>query len=236
MEYVLLADLLIFLILAVIISAMGLTEKSRERRNTVNRLMDGLRFNTDPKNRKKFIKGLYFLTAYIPDYKNAAKTFKNIMRRTPDPLDKAYCADWLGKCGEALGDDEIAAGYYAVAAEVAPSDIYALNKLANYYHNDEYEKAEYFYKRVLFYDPASSDVYYRLGKLYSRYGEADKAIEQYALAIKTNNGYVAPMAETAIEYAKKGDKKNILKYFLLAAANDLHEFDKLEEAIKECLS
>ncbi|MDR0223397.1 MAG: tetratricopeptide repeat protein [Oscillospiraceae bacterium] len=225
-----------FLVLFPVLLVMARAAKQRERRNRIERLFDETRFGADAKAKKRFRKALGLIVSDDVKFGKASRIFKRIMNKTADPLDRAYCAQWYGKCREAGGDEFYAATFYTEAVRIAPSDVFALNRLANYYHDKDYEKSERYYRQSLEYDPTETRVYFGLGKLYSRNGEPEKAIKQYETAIAVNNGYVAPMAEAAIEYAKKGDKENCLKYYLLAMANDLYEFDKLEEEIKLCLS
>jgi tetratricopeptide (TPR) repeat protein len=154
---------------------------------------------------------------------------------TPDPVDKAYCLGWAGRCFEDYGDIAVAATCYAAAAAVAPSDVYALERLGDFFW--EFDSAESIerYEQLIEYDPLAPRAYYKLGKLHSVRDEPEKAIERYMTAIKVHNGYVAPMAEAAVECAKIGDKANLMKYYYLAMANDVFEFEKLCENIEENL-
>jgi tetratricopeptide (TPR) repeat protein len=224
-----------------LITLMGV-RRLREDRNRVERFTDATRFNADLRAKKLFKKNIGFVTGgrYVDlkyrDYraKKAAKIFKKIAEKVSDPLDKAYCLEWAGRCYELCGDGNGAVACYDLAVKIAPSYVFALNRLA-YYFNDDYKQAEEYYKRSLEYAPTDASTYYNLGRLYSRNGEAEKAIEQYKTAIAVNNGDVAAMAETAIEYAKKGDRENCLKYYLLAAVNNVNEIEQLEEAITACI-
>jgi len=225
---------------AVIMFIILAVEKRRRYLRKAASLLNDSRLNTDPKGRKAFIKALGFamenndvsLYFNINGTKIAVGMFEKVMESTPDPLDKSYCAEYIGRCYETAENYGMSAEYYEKALEYSPSNTYALGRLAEF----DDEKAEEYYKRILYYDPSNADNYYCLGRLYSRSGDPDKAIEQYEKAIWANNGFVAPMAEAAIEYAKKGDKKNVFKYFALAMANALQEHDKLEEAIRSCLA
>lgn len=225
---------------ALIMFAVLAVEKRIRYLRKAASLVSDARLNADSKGRKLFIKALGFamenndvsLYFNINGAKIAVSMFGKVMESTPDPLDKSYCAEFIGRCYETVDNIEMSAEYYKKALEYSPSNTYALGRLAEF----DREKAEEYYTRILFYDASSADNYYCLGRLYSRSGDSDKAIEQYEKAIWANNGFVAPMAEAAIEYAKKGDKKNVFKYFALAMANALQEYDKLEEAVKSCLT
>jgi len=207
-------------------------------RRTASAVSD-LRFVGNPKGRKQFIRALDFaVNSRAGGYgiNTSVFLFKSLMEKTRDPSDKSYCAEYIGRCYEAAGDSENAKKSYETALELSPSNTYALGRLAELV--GDAGKAEDYYARILYYDASSAEDYYRLGRLYAGSGRpdaSDKAIEQYEKAIFVNNGFVAPMAEAAIEYAKKGDKKNVFKYFALAMANDLFEYEKLEEAVKVCL-
>ncbi|MCL2633210.1 MAG: tetratricopeptide repeat protein [Oscillospiraceae bacterium] len=206
-----------------------------ENKNMVEKLIDETRLNTNPKAKKQFKRAIKLFISDQPNYYKALTIFESIMDNAVDPLDEAYCAGWVGKCYEMTGEEDNAIELYNQAVKIAPSDTFALSRLAEYHSENDFKKSIKYYKQSLEYDPTEAHTYYRLGKLFSSRGMSDKAIEQYKMAITVNNSYVAPMAEAAIEYAKKGDNKNTLRYFLLAMANDLYEFEKLEEAIKTCL-
>jgi len=213
----------------------------KDRRNTIDKLTDDVRFNTDSKAKSRFKKGIGVLISggfrSKAAFKKAALIFMSIAKRTKDPIDKAYALGWAGRCYEDYGDISIAAIFYSAAVELAPSDVYALERLGDFYYEakDDSAEAAKRYKQVLEYDPLSYRTYYKLGKLYSINGDSDKSIANHESAIKVNNGYVASMAEAAIESAKKGDKMNVLKFFRLAMANDLYEFEKLGDTIESCL-
>ncbi|MCL1865849.1 MAG: tetratricopeptide repeat protein [Oscillospiraceae bacterium] len=232
-----------------ILYSIVLTENERKVkiRNETDKLFDNTRFCTDRQSRFRFRRIIVFLLKY-ENYKksifmNAAKRFMKIAKKTSDPLDKAYSLGWAGKCYEDYGEYATAALCYSAAVELAPSDVFALERLGDYFFDSDSEvdtKNESLesvkrYKQVLEYDPLSARAYYKLGKTYSMRGDNDEAISQYKKSIEVNNAYISSMAETAIEYAKKKDRNNSLKFFCLAMANDLSEFDKLEETIKLCL-
>jgi tetratricopeptide (TPR) repeat protein len=217
-------------------------EQRIERSNTIARLFDNNRFYTDSKGKALFMKGMALLANH--DYVNSRKTnvfrkaavfFMKAAKRTPDTLDKAYSLGWAGRCYEDYGELGVAIICYCAAVELAPSDIFALERLGDFNFDSEPNDSEKHYKQVLEYDPTSSRVYYKLGKLYGVLNEHDKAIKQHKMAIEVNNGYIASMAEVAIEYAKKGDKQGSLQYYYLSMANDLYEFEKLGDNIEECL-
>jgi tetratricopeptide (TPR) repeat protein len=226
------------LLIVVISLRISTIEKRKEVENHVERLFDDSRFYTDGRSAKMFKKALKMLveTEVIKkiNFRKAAKIFDKTARRTSDPLDKAYALGWAGRCYEDYGDFAIAAICYAAAVETAPSDVFALERLGDFYWEADADESAKRYEQVLEYDPLSCRTYYKLGKLYSKRGQSDKAIAFHKTAIEVNNGYVASMAEMAIEYAKKGDKPALLQFFCLAMANDLYEFEKLEGAIKSC--
>jgi len=208
---------------------------NKECKNAIDRLFDDVRFGEDKKAKANFRKTLKLLvkTEYVKKrvFKKAAVEFMKIAKNTADPLDKAYCMGWSGRCYEDYGDNRLAATCYVAAAELAPSDTFASERLGDYFWDSDTAESVRRYNRVLEYDPVSSRTYYKLGKLHSNRGESDKAVIQYQKAIEVHNGYIAPMAEAAIEYAKNGDKENSLRLFFLAMANDVYEFEKLEEAL-----
>jgi tetratricopeptide (TPR) repeat protein len=210
-------------------------------RNDVDKLTDNVRFNTDLKAKANFRKAMNFLSKQFYLRKNtfrkSALSFMKIAKKTRDPLDKAYALGWAGRCYEDSGDMAIAAVCYMAAVELAPSDVFALERLGDYFFEakNEPEESVKRYNQILEYDPTAPRTYYKLGKLYSERGESEKAIDRYRKSIEVNNGYIAAMAEAAIESAKKGDKKGALSFYLLAMANDLYEFEKLGGSIEKCL-
>jgi tetratricopeptide (TPR) repeat protein len=214
---------------------------NKHKKNAIYRLYDGVRFNTDLRSKSQFLKTLGLLVRSDLKkksvFKKAAVNFMKIAKKTPDFLDKAYALGWAGRCYEDSGDFIVAAVCYSAAVELAPSDLYALERLGDYFFEskDDSNESEKRFKQILEYAPTCYRTHYKLGKLYSNTGDSDKAVAQYQKSIEVNNGYVASMAEAAIESAKKGDKSNVLKFFHLAMANDLFEFEKLGEAIESCL-
>jgi len=229
-------------------------ERLVEIRNNIEKLTDDVRFGTDPRAKARFkraVRGLvkrnYAGKKPASKLKRSALAFMRIAKKTADPLDKAYALGWAGRCYEDFGDYAIAAICYTAAVELAPSDVFALERLGDFYYdlsevsdspkpNDESDESAGWFKRALEYDPTSARTYHKLGKLHSKCGEHEKAIKQHESAIKVNNGYVASMAEAAIESAKIGDRKNVMKFFKLAMANDIYEFEKLEVSIEKCLA
>ncbi|MCL2036755.1 MAG: tetratricopeptide repeat protein [Oscillospiraceae bacterium] len=235
----------VYLLIIILINVtihIKLSNRRKVTRNMVERLFDSVRFGTDPKSKVRFKRVLRSLvskeTIRTLSFRNTAIAFMKVAEKSGDPLDKSYCLGWAGRCYEDYGDFALAAICYSAAVEVAPSDVFALERLGDLYSKIDSGKEESLerYSQALNYDPTSSRVYYKLGTVYSNLGENDKAITQYRKSIEVNNSFVSSMAEAAIEYAKKGDKENALKFYLLAMANDIYEFEKLEETIESCLS
>ncbi|MCL1904128.1 MAG: tetratricopeptide repeat protein [Oscillospiraceae bacterium] len=235
---IIIAVCLLFITNAIIL-CINISDKQKEIRNQVDRLSDNTRLNVDLKSKNRFKKTLRTLLKhkYVKNrtFKKAAMTFMKIAQKTGDPLDKSYCLGWAGRCYDDYGDRVLAAVCYSAAVEISPSDIFASNQLGDFYRDSESRESETHYNRALEYDPLSSATYFKLAKFHSRHGESETAIEKYQTAIKANNGYVAPMAEAAIESAKIGDIAGLMRFYFLAMANDVYEFEKLEEAIKECI-
>jgi tetratricopeptide (TPR) repeat protein len=219
---------------------LGIRVKRRQHQNLVDRLVDNTKLNTDPKGKALFKKGLGLLVRddYMNEYtfKRAVLIFMSVAQKTPDPLDRAYCFGWAGRCFEQAEQAQLAVSCYASALKLAPSDTFALERLGDLLSGGEKdEPAIEHYEKVLKYDPLNTRIHYKLGKTLSESGKHEKAIERYRTALNVHNGYVAPMAEAAIEYAKIGDKANALKFYKLALANDVHEFDVLTEAMAKTL-
>jgi tetratricopeptide (TPR) repeat protein len=219
----------------VALHCINISDRRKARRNAIDSLFDNARLYNDLKAKRRFRKGLEMYTKKRA-FRKVALLFMKIAQKTPDSLDKSYCLSWAGRCYEDFGDHMLAAICYTAAVEISPSDVFSSGQLGDYYWESESRDSEEHYKRALEYDPLSSFTYYKLAKFHSKHGESDKAIARYQTAIDINNGYVAPMAEAAIESAKIGDKSKSLKFYLLAMANDVYEFEKLEEAITQCLS
>jgi tetratricopeptide (TPR) repeat protein len=236
----------LFIVLSAIILTMSgliaafahsiLSEISKKRRNSIDRLYDNTKLNTDPRGKARFKRalGLLIKKEYVrrSTFRQAATIFMQIAGKTPDAVDKAYCLGWAGRCYEDYGNIAIAATCYTAAAAIAPSDTYASERLGDFFWEADVEESLQRYEQVLEYDPLSPRAYYKLGKLHSGRGEPEKAIERFRSAIKVHNGYVAPMAEVAMEYAKIGDKANMLKFYHLAMANDVFEFERLQESLE----
>jgi tetratricopeptide (TPR) repeat protein len=208
--------------------------------NNVDKLFDNTRFLEDAKSARLFKKALWMLTyaeyIHMNSLRRATVLFVSIAQRTADPLDKAYCFGWAGRCFEQTDEIQLAVSCYISATEYAPSDVFALERLGDLLSGaKEYDKAVEHYKKVLKYDPLSTRIHYKLGKTYSDRANPPDAIKHYKSAMEVHNGYVAPMAEVALEYAKTGDKANALKYYHLAIANDVSEFDVLTKSIESAL-
>ena len=229
-------------IFGTILRIMEITEIRRNKINTIERLHDDTKLNTDLNAKSRFMKTLKMLITAKNrhTFKKVAESFTKIAESVQNPLDKAYCLGWAGRCYEDYGDDSRAADCYTKAVTIAPSDIYSAEKLGDFYYGSTSEpnRSEEMYNQILEYDPLEPRAYYKLAKVHSfaESGASLTAIEYYKKAIEADNKYVAPMADAAIEYAKIGDKSNSLKYYFLAMANDVHEFEKLEEAIESCIS
>jgi tetratricopeptide (TPR) repeat protein len=243
-ELVILAALTAIIVILLVFIAVTchiiLSERQKKRRNAIDRLIDNTRLNTDPRGKAHFRKAVSTLIKheYVKSitFRRAAAMFMKIAQKTPDCIDKAYCLGWAGRCYEDYGETAIAATCYAAAAAIAPSDVYALERLGDFFWEVDTNESVQKYEQLLEYDPLSPRAYYKLGKLHSGRDEPDKAIERYQTAIKVHNGYVAPMAEAALECAKIGDKTNLLKFYHLAMANDVFEFERLVENIEETLN
>jgi len=227
----------ILVITAIVALYIMIGESVKKRRNAIDRLCDGARLNTDPKAKSQFRRALRLLIGQdyvkITNFRKAAQLFMKIAKTTPDEVDKAYCLGWAGRCYEDSGDIKIAATCYAAATAVAPSDVYALERLGDFFWEADEQESIRHYEQLLKYDPLSPRAYYKLGKIYSNQANPEKAIERFQSAISVHNGYVAPMAEAALESAKIGDKANVRRFFNLALANDVVEFETLFENIEK---
>ena len=257
METVLIFTITILGVLSALVIALRIitTDMRRQHRNAVERLFDNVRFGSDEESMLQF--KLALSTIALGDeidtrvFQKAVRTFSTIASKTNDPLDKAYCLRWAGQCYEDIGDMHLALISYGAAAAVAPSDIKACEWLGDFFTINKLnlgdESSDFlskigilknpleYYEQVLKYDPNSAIIYHKLGKLHSKDGDAKLAISRYEEAIKAN-GCVSSIAEAAIEYAKLGDKKNVLKYFNLAMACDVREYKRLEEEVVSCLT
>ena len=224
---------------SIALHCIRVADKRKKRRNAVEKLYDNARFGTDCAVKRRFKRALGLLVGSdyvrVKTLRKVAMVFVKTARRVREPIDKAYCLSWAGRCYEDYGDPVLAAICYTAAIEVAPSETFSSERLGDYYLEYSPEEAQAHYERVLEYNPLTSTTYFKLAKLHSKHGDSDKAIARYKTAIDANNGYVASMAEVAIESAKKGDKKTALNFYFMAMANDVCEFEELEEAIKECL-
>jgi tetratricopeptide (TPR) repeat protein len=233
--------LIIFLVVTAVTALYIMARDSaKKRRNALDRLCDNVRLNTDPSAKMFFRRALGLLIGQeyikVMTFRKAAEKFINIAKTTPDTVDKAYCFGWAGRCYEDSGDLAVAATCYAAATAVAPSDTYALERLGDFFWEADELEAVRLYEQLLKYDPLSPRAHYKLGRIYSKRLEPESAIGHYQSAINVHNGYVAPMAEAAIEYAKIGDKDNVRKFYNLALANDVQEFEKLFENVEKALS
>jgi tetratricopeptide (TPR) repeat protein len=212
---------------------------NKKRINAIDTLFDEARFVDDKNAKHRFRKTLGLLVRAekikCRVFKSAAIKFMKIAKDTEDSLDKAYCMSWAGRCYEDYGDNRLAATCYAAAVGLAPSDVFSAERLGDYFWEADFEESAQHYNQVLEYNPTCSRTYYKLGKLHGNNGDSAVAISQYEKAVEVHNGYIAPMAEAAIECAKKGDRENSVRWYLLAMANDLYEFEKLEESVNSCL-
>ncbi|MCL1881401.1 MAG: hypothetical protein FWF76_04415 [Oscillospiraceae bacterium] len=234
----LLVIIAVLLVLIFISGFIVISEFHKKKRNRIDELIDDTKLNTDLENKRRFRKNLGLLTLAAPEvnkkiFMKAASNFMDIAKNTPDPIDKAYSLGWAGRCFEDCGDVTIAATCYAAAAAVEPSDTYSLERLGDFFWQIDVSEAISHYEKLIKYDPVLSRGYYKLAKLFSENGKNHESIKHYETAIKVNNGYVAPMAELTLEYAKIGNFTSALKFYHLAMASDVYEFEHLTESFEK---
>jgi tetratricopeptide (TPR) repeat protein len=95
-----------------------------------------------------------------------------------------------------------------------------------------FEKAVTLYKESLIESPEDIDVYYNLGKVYSKTGDYEKAINAYKKIIEITPNDIEVLTMLGESYKKNGDNEEALKYFKQATDID-PKYDLAQRQLKE---
>jgi len=98
--------------------------------------------------------------------------------------------------------------------------------------NKSFEKAKELYKESLVESPHDVDVYYNLGKVYSKTGDYDNAIKAYKKIIEITPKDVEVLTLLGENYNKSGNNEEALKYFKMAVDID-PKYDQAQRQRKE---
>lgn len=109
-----------------------------------------------------------------------------------------------------LGDVQVAQGNLAKAAEayekalqLDPHHPRALGNLGNYYSVIDPVKALGYYQRYLERDPNNAEIYFQMGLIYQKGGNAEKAIAMYGKSIQLEPAQLAPHIALAELYEEQ---------------------------------
>ncbi len=95
-----------------------------------------------------------------------------------------------------------------------------------------FEKAKELYKESLVEFPHDIDVYYNLGKVYSKTGDYENAIKAYKKIIEITPKDVEVLTLLGENYKKSGNNEEALKYFKMAVEID-PKYDQAQRQQKE---
>jgi tetratricopeptide (TPR) repeat protein len=150
----------------------------------------------------------YYMRGYVFLEKGDTTEAIRDLRKTID-LDNEYSSAY-----ELLGllfinrNNPLGVEYLTTVTTLDPNNTVALYALALYYQdNNDIEKAETFYNKVLTINPQHSDALHNLGYIELTFKQnPDKAIDYFTQAIEVSPNNIQALTNRALAYEQKGDK------------------------------
>lgn len=172
----------------------------------------------------------YYMRGYLFLEKGDTTEAIRNLRKTID-LDNEYSSAY-----ELLGllfinrNDPLGVEYLTTVTTLSPSNTVALYALALYYQeNDDVEKAENFYNKVLAINPLHSDALHNLGYIELTFKQnPDKAIDYFTQAVEASPNNIEALTNRALAYEQKGDKAAARQGYTDALAIDGNFIPALE--------
>lgn len=162
----------------------------------------------------------YYMKGYLYLEKGDTTEAIRNLRKTID-LDNEYSPAY-----ELLGmlfinrNEPLGVEYLSTVTTIDPNNIVALYALALYYQdNDDIEKAENYYNKVLTINPQHTNAIHNLGYIELIFkGNYDKAIEYFTRAIEINPNNIEALSNRALAYEQKGDRASAIQGYKDALA------------------
>lgn len=157
------------------------------------------------------------------EYEKAAEIYRSLSEETPG--NKTYF-NWYIQCLIELGDYEKAQSIVTSELKRNPSDVSLYVTSGNLSSRQGLtDKAEKEYRKALDHLEPNPTAISNLANTYTNLGKYDLAIETYLKGGKlanVENLYVYNLADL---YRRKGDIKNMIKYYLIVAEKDKNSFN-----------
>jgi tetratricopeptide (TPR) repeat protein len=176
------------------------------------------------------------------DYAKALQYFEESIQCSEVAHNTAFCYDWMANCYDALNKPSEAFRCCVKAVESEPSNLAALFGLADAYaRKGLYEKAEYYYRKILREQKDNSAAIFLIGVLYmgqARYEDAEKQFNETIKIERKSGEYFEPgnktgaaLAELSLLSAIKGEYALADSYFSKATENMYSESKTLRKQL-----
>jgi tetratricopeptide (TPR) repeat protein len=172
------------------------------------------------------------LAFFRSDYSRAITHLEKAMEYSFVSHNNAFCLDWLAQCYDAQEKYNQSLECCVKAVQVEPSNIKSLFNLADMYvRRGLFEKAEFYYNRILRYDGTNAAACFMIGALFMGRGRYDEAQEQFLKTLDIDAQFVSAMAELSVVCAIKGDYSKMDSYYAKAENNNYIESDRLKKRL-----
>ena len=227
---VVLSVLVLVLLCAAVVSLVKrIAPVLRNRRFARISIGDEVSIHNDKGARLAF-KGIYAFLSN--DYSKAIKHLEKAMDYSVVSHNNSFCLDWMSQCYDALEKPEDSLRCRVKAVDVEPSNIKSLFNLADMYtRSGLFDKAEFYYNRILRYDSKSTSASFMLGTLFMGRGLYDEAEAQFLKTLNLDEKFTAAIAELSVVCAIKGDYSRMESYFAKVKGERHIESDRLEKRL-----
>jgi tetratricopeptide (TPR) repeat protein len=209
--------------------ALRFVKHLRIRKHAKIHIGDEVSVHTD-KGAKFAYKGI---CAYLSgDYSSALTHLERALKFSTVSQNNAFCLDWMSQCYDAQEKYEESLQCCVKAVQAEPTNIKMLFNLADMYvRRGRFDKAEFYYNRILNYDEDNIAACFMLGTLFMGCGEYERAEGFFLKALEIDGRFVAAMAEMSVLCAIKGDYSTMNRYYAEATDKQYIESDRLRERL-----
>jgi len=219
----------IYSIVIVVLLCRQLVDVSRNRRYARISIGDEVSIRHD-KGAMWAYKGVYaFMNS---DYSKSIEHFEKAMGYSMVSHNNAFCLDWMSQCYDALEKPQDSLRCCIKAVDVEPSNVKSLFNLADMYAKiGVFDKAEFYYNRILRYDSKNTAATFMLGTLHMGRGRYDEAQEQFLKTLEIDERFTAAMVELSVIMAIKGEYGEMDSYYKKVSDKPYIETDRLRRRL-----
>jgi tetratricopeptide (TPR) repeat protein len=207
----------------------NIVKSLRLRKNAKTHIGDEVSIRKD-KGARFAYKGIYaFLNE---DYSASIDYFEKAMKYSTVTHNYAFCLDWMSQCYDELDNPAESLRCCVKIVQAEPSNVKYLFNLADMYtRRGLFEKAEFYYNRVLRYDSKNIIASFMIGTLFMGKGCYDEAQTQFQKTLDMDEKFTSAMAELSVIHAIKGDYSQMDSYYTKARDHKYDESERLKKRL-----